>query len=344
MFKRLSVPLLILLVLAGMVIFFIRTRPRQLMDSACKVLGASSWNHLTLARSYLWLSNHTLLFSDASPQDPRFGRYELETKQTVWLDALTQRIKGATGDKTEMMASPDGRWLLWTVDNSYRHAATLDGTQFLTWDTGYQWNSELPCWMPDSRHWIEFSEDPLTATANEARIYDVTSPTSVQAVPLEIPTRQDQQIVAAGSLHRLIVMSAHEEGQDILHDPILLSYPLNVHIEKATPILLPPTGKQAREDLAVSPNGDRIAWTVQRDYPPSRLALFLHRYLKHISTDTLYTQEIWITPTEGGGGYLLGYIPLQDTYSGKISDLQWLPDSRQLSFVHNNVLYTLSAD
>jgi hypothetical protein len=102
-----------------------------------------------------------------------------------------------------------------------------------------------------------------------------------------------------------------------------------------------PTGTSAVEPK-ISASKSRIVWLIHRSYA-STLERILHRLIPHYAIRVIHEDGLWISTIMGRDMREIGSItkPGEDD---EITDLQWLPDEKHVSFAYRNALYVTSVD
>jgi hypothetical protein len=255
--------------------------------------------------------------------------------------------------------SPDGRWLLW-CDMIMRRGAggryaafALDGSRMLTWTHADNSGNSIPpeagypfAWMPDSRHWIELrvgqEVDPksnrLVTIPGYLVIRSVDAPGVVSKKPL---------LSAGGDLlgitpQRLLLTLKPRNGGE--HDAEVEEYDLNANaaLVRHFPVRAPPNGKFSYHQVALSPQGDRLAWLVPIEKTPPGPP-FLARFWAMVGNRPSTAETLWVTRLDGSEPHEVGYLPVKPD-APLPEDLRWLPGGSQLSFVYKGALYTVPAD
>jgi hypothetical protein len=97
--------------------------------------------------------------------------------------------------------------------------------------------------------------------------------------------------------------------------------------------------------IQYTPNGDRIAWLLKFTYelPITRM---LHRFIPAIKSETVSHMELRVSNLDGSNMHSLGYVmtmpdSLNDT---EPHSLEWTRDGKNVSFIYQNVLWTVAAE
>ena len=309
---------------------------KPLFKHAAKIMAIEGrWDWEAGYTEYGWLSNHEFLYADYTQggaghiQHCRLFRYNTRTHRRTALKRLTKLVNCFYHSQMEI--SPDGKWLLWhgmKDDADTIDAATLDGRRHIQWPGGYYTLHTLD-WTADSRHWIDFQQ--TTSDANlpsEAHIHDVNAPRKETVLP-----------IAAGSLYgdytarssKNIVSLSEPNSQTIMHQLQVLEAQIGSRITPLHHVSIRPPDCLVNAGITeclLSPQGDRIAiifcCDVQTQQKPQ-------------------TYELWICRKDGNKMREVGrWRQDADRWFGAEA-WHWLPDGRHLSFVYNQILWTIPA-
>jgi hypothetical protein len=255
--------------------------------------------------------------------------------------------------------SPDGRWLLWgdtdmARGSGGRYAAfALDGSRTLKWPHAVRPGNSMPpeagypvAWMPDSRHWVELSSglevdpnSPRTVTVpRRVIIHSVDAPGEVSKTPL-LPDGGD--LIGITPQRHLLTLTPRD-GEE--HGAELEEYDLNANaaLVRHFPVRTPPNGKFPYHQVALAPQGHRLAWLVPIEKTPPGPP-FLARFWTMAGNRPHTVETLWVTRLDGSEPQEVGYLPFK-TDDPLPEDLRWLPGGKQLSFIYKGALYTVPAD
>ncbi|HLV78861.1 MAG TPA: hypothetical protein VKT32_01230, partial [Chthonomonadaceae bacterium] len=106
-------------------------------------------------------------------------------------------------------------------------------------------------------------------------------------------------------------------------------------------LISPPSNTKEIDDVAVSPDGGRIAWVMRTSPIHWWWSDWLGKLLPRFNTKQQYQISIWVSRLNGSAMCELGHISLWPDKSGhnEIYNLRWLPVSNQISFIYGNSLW-----
>src|SRR5262249_27643942 len=96
--------------------------------------------------------------------------------------------------------------------------------------------------------------------------------------------------------------------------------------------------------VALSPDGQHLAWIVMTRKGPGRLWDYLQRWLHWHKPADREAIEIMTSHPNGSDMHSMGYLPYSSTaspYQEIPESLKWLPDSKSLSFEYKDSLWVL---
>lgn len=340
--RRIGISLLILLTLL-LVLWAFSSRERLLLSQATRVAQEKDWSE------YRWISPQEVLIIRNPPVD--FGwdlsRYDLRTHSETELTALNRRLPDSLVMHGQWELSPDGRWCLWTDENSGICSARLDGSGYRKWPG--DWHTEEIHWMGDSRHWLTLQGAWPEETFHQFLVRNVEAPTEKIVIPLSdmnpfVRVLGDNAIYVLAQDHLFV-----ETGSpNITNCFTLTEFSMRPTV---TPLrrfsIHPPSGWHMNE-YQFSPRGDRIAWLFtydQTQFHPSPLMTFLHRFLPFVHNDAPDDISLWVSALDGSGMHEIGRAPAKHSPTGQLEPdlLEWLPDGKRLSFRYNGSLWTVPA-
>jgi hypothetical protein len=344
---------------------------RQLMEIARPVQEVN----LTTDR-FAWVSTHQLLIvttdqigkedKDAAGKVVRKdwrGSAELldiDTHRKTHLEALTKLLSQKTVFPSLYVdcfkMSPDGVWLSWTSHNgrntrSVSHAAHLDGSRYRAWKSADTSND----FFLDAGHILQ-----MPGTFVKLAVRDLGDPSRDRedsprdpAETMHVPSDPQRPffLVAdrssdAGKEQFATIETYRTE--DFIQVQIALE---NKDSEGPKPV-------QTREvelvrngtlpnfsPMCVAPRQDAICYHLQVERVPHLFA-WLQRWLPKLQREPTHTEELWSSDADGRRMQEVGSltVPPDAPVQGFdiISDLQWLPDGKQVSFVYDHHLYVVS--
>jgi hypothetical protein len=253
------------------------------------------------------------------------------------------------GTHTRLIYSPDGQWgLSWDgggpEPGQHVVAMELQTGRTLSWPNLGQTYHHGNYWMPDSHHWLQYSTMP----DGYLTMYDVTNPK--EAIHLPFPDYQKSKWLETGhDFTRQNHILIHNERDDhgtpwdslTIRDYRLLPSVRLVHTWHA----LSPTSQEF-EEVAVSPDGDRIAVFCNDTYISPLLA-WLHRWLPRVPATPQQRLSLWVMRIDGTNPREIGHIPAtapDPNGQPDVSDLLWFPSGKHLSFEYKDKLYTVPAE
>jgi hypothetical protein len=289
------------------------------------------------------------------------------TGQAQPFTAFNTRCTDPTIRLEDFQASPNGKWLAfcrrfrvpmfrdvpkpWVV-------ARLDGRSWVeeavemanvyTYQADPLFPSQgNPCWTRDSRHWVLFGWADghmqcrvfsLSASDPPRKVAFPTWP--VPPFPTKINPLIYIYLVGVRSDGRLLARLdvIPQEGRPAVSPPIEF---VDFGLERTAPpphhfMVTPPRTKDVLE-VVLSPDGKNLAWLV------------VGEDLTHVKPldsskdkDGRTTREIWVSQADGIGMKRLGWLLTAPGYNDVYADsLRWTPDSKHLSFIYENALYTV---
>jgi hypothetical protein len=350
---------LILLAITGGTIYVASKTPPSLflLQRATRITNLeTNW--------YLWRSPNQLLLTRQQP-----GTQDILHLYAAQLDCATGRttlISAVTRDISRVVhwqrgdVSPNGRWLL-IPGYDHFEAVELNTNRVIATAPQKLALSEFAVlntlWLPDSRHWVSLVLDmgrnsfcAVEQSLNSSHNIRGPSFGYPQASTL-FPDSAGSRLLGFVGADRVLALPlfslewSKSTGKLLLYEfsvgrsPKLRQYSLAV-----------PEGGHVL-DAALSPGGDRLALLVRRIVlpTPSPLRRLLSRWLPSMRTVPHPAVELYTVRPDGKDRHLLGYLPSDKSDEDTIvSDdmtshyrLGWLPDSKRLSFIHKNALWTI---
>jgi hypothetical protein len=202
--------------------------------------------------------------------------------------------------------------------------------------------------MQDGRHWAELVRTYDSDHDKHAVLHDVMRPKESTRLPFAsadaIQWHGDQHELILSPERMFIELNPAEFNPEKDHSTTqIVEASLDTNpMPRATHILSLPVGEKLNE-VAFSPQGDRLAWfcTVQRT--PSLFTWLLHR-LHFSNIHTPLTTELWISRMNGRERRLIGSVDVPLKSEDAPDNLRWLTDGRKLSFVYRNALWKVAVD
>src|SRR5579872_4757943 len=246
----------------------------NLLAHARRIMFASSW---------IWIDDRRLLEWSSKPgEEYHYKAFALDadTGQMEELSSLNERIHRELGPKQIFLwtcISPDGRWLLWSGHEAisglstgfsplHWYAASLDGKEWITGaDDAYAGKAGV--FTQDQKQWVTIS---TSAQGRTFVVLALTGPQAGRCVKEDATLRELQdppgyiplglthegRIVARAPLFRPSSPSVPSGGPDI----VLCDFGIEQDAAPARKwVVHAPDGVRV-EDLALSRQGDRLAW------------------------------------------------------------------------------------
>lgn len=299
--------------------------------------------------TYFWLSDHELLLlrdcRNEVPGDRMEAlRFDERTQTFSHLTGLERALGTLTGNTHVdwWKLSPDGRWLLGDgskhvpIPNGYRYSevwfvCALDGSKIYTWPCSDRRSTDL-VWMPDSRHWLRLQSGD-SGTKSTIHTYGLDT-SAVVSREYGFPTDDYQHL---GYISPDIALGiATQFGSDhVLSARYQVGEYAGVEL-RSIPV---PQDMRLNMEMALSPDGDRIAW--RAGFPYAQFGLRLPRQLDPFHYRAPGQQGLWVSDLEGKHFRMLGAEPVMPN---AISILRWVPDRRRLSFVCRDGIYTVPVE
>jgi hypothetical protein len=282
---------------------------------------------------YRWLSDTVLLSGTGTWRLENPFLYDIATHRKTALTRLGKLLKKDNDMGTnDWELSPDGRWLLWTMElYSDVRAARLDGSGFQITTLPPPGNAVgIIGWEQDGRHWraegFDYSSEKMTNLFGG----DVDTPGKRHSLPL------------SGDKSFIETKYAGDLMRDYDTNSIEVERPVAGRTSDTAPtvILHPPQGTKV-EEAVQSEDRVRIAWLVVGTHT-SLFSRWVHRLVPQYAASRA-TAELWLSRSDGRAMHELGYIPLKgdSDEAEKPHDLVWLPSGRAISFLYKDALWTL---
>ena len=235
-----------------------------------------------------------------------------------------------------------GKWVLWwdmKVHDVSIYGARLDGSgSFRVPKAKAQWDNLYLFWLGDSRHFVELAlaVSPQGQKFTHALTRSVDKPNVAESVPIPDSSPLQEACCIAGTDialaagDRLVALPWSLHGYGGIGSELTIG---EVGLgPKAKPdrtsMVSSPPGSTLRCGAAVSPSSDRIAWLIAKDKKEGGTIV-----------------SVWVSQLDGSEWHEVGYqeAPAPDTgfgdhllkfRAGSPGGLQWLPDSKTLSFFY----------
>jgi len=345
---------------------------RPLFSRAKKLFRAEAawswggWDH----REYGWLSDDECFFAEQYLSDPGYRiqrshlyRYNVRTGKKTHLRRLEQLVDCFY--HSQMAISPDGKWLMWNGGSDEKETidvATLGGRHHRQWPAEY-WTSTLT-WTSDSRHWIEFKRTDAEEASFEAIVHDVYRTTANRIHAVEAGSFDRHSADYAVGDH-IVFLDREETGETTAALNVTVSsLPPHIRREHTTRIAVPSNLPNPNiMNVCISPDAQRIAFIVgygdiptgiDRDEDGKEEKTSPASSVYHPSS--VFTQEerntklraycIVVCNIDGTEMHEVGTWQehVNPNVVLDLENLRWLPSGKRLSFVCDDVLYTVPAD
>ena len=230
--------------------------------------------------------------------------------------------------------SPNGtrlHWYTWYSREGRSGVARLDGSQYREWN---KVDSAPNFWM-DDQHYVEGALDRSgnllelnvhdACDASTDRRYSASSESAkfiLKRYRKTLPPDRLLVLYPGDATHYLIQMGHYWDGERLLG---IRSY--------YAPI---PKGANPIEQDA-SPLLTAIVYHVRTEQTPPIMA-WLHRFVPFIVARPDISEGLWFSRIDGTGMREIGKVLGAQSH---LTDIQWLPDDRHISFVYRGMLYLL---
>ncbi len=307
-----------------------------LLDRAVKVVDVPGWwSPESTACDYRWVSD-TVLFTGTGEwrlNNPIL--YDILSHRQTPLTLLQKHLQKENDMGTnDWELSPDGKWLLWTMElYSDVRAARLDGSGFQIVALPPPGNTVgLIGWEEDSHHWraegFDYSSGKLTNVFGG----DVSLPGKGHSLPLsagEAFFHSDSVRVDKDS--NCIVVRLPEAGY--------------VADSKGKSVTLRPPRDRKIIDIVQSNEGNQLAWLLVSVRTPLMAKWLRLLYPRYAVPPHTYI-EMWLSRLDGSDMREVGYIVAEgDADEAEQPDnLRWLPSDKKISFLYKEALWTVAAE
>jgi len=280
----------------------------------------------------------------ASPATPTL--YDVATHREQALPKLAELFHLNNNNVHHATVSPDGTRLFWQDNLSQFHIAMLDGSQHAQFvnrtDVGAGWPQDST--QSYTYGWAQGANRRLKVAPKSnviaVHFWDRNNGKSLGQRLFVAPTDYDEigdcMLLANGDLAANSLTEGHTSITLYRIPPVP-----NVQIHSVTPAL---PSDSIVEALVYSPQGDRLAWIIDRE-SPSPFA-FLSRWFPRYAPASRRTTSLWVSGTLGENLHEIGHIPYQPERQQfcLIDYVRWQPDAKTLSFVSKDFLYTVPTD
>jgi len=310
---------------------------------------------------YAWQSNDSYLQYVLYPPSG-MKQVDLRTGEEKSLSSLERLGKEAR----IYTISPDCKKALWE-DGTSVQSLSLDASSPISmaplpkefWTTASQ-----PLWMPDSKRWIQLcagSQGLVAVVHAEGK----TSPHQEINIGYPKGTSGGYDLLRThliGVTQTGSVLATHAEASRYPSPQIsrhirLFEFsldPIKPNVREYT-IELPRSGERFESDFALasdeeielSPQGDRLAWLVNRrvDFPAPD---WLSRWLPRTSVTPRFYTELRVTNLDGTHVKTIGSIERKPNNGNRPEArpfrIHWLPAGRHISFIYDGALWAVPTD
>jgi hypothetical protein len=365
---RLFFSLLALLIVCILIGLF-RPRERLLLRRAVRVTDTHGWEvdrGPDSCITYGWLSNQDVFFCQGGfLSETPLCRRNIHTGEQTSLKTLSRLFYLTGGDPDGVEVSPDGRWILWNSLQDATVCAAVDGSTFHL----YPWPVKGYCgfhWSGGSvAQWIEFTAKRVDPPEQWSKVMlhqadsptlspPVARPIPFSSVPLALPTpfsdplRNGVVVRTTEGLSLLTPTWSTRHGKQATDRVEITQTSLGVPVrpQRRYSLLVPP--HHDVDKIVLSPDGKQAAWLMQTEAVHPILA-WAHRLVPAIAAPSQHRIELWVSRVDGSEMHEIGH--LSGPKDGANADiwlndytLNWLPDSRQLSFIYKEALYIVPAE
>ena len=327
-----------------------RLEQKDLISHATRITTTAGWNQTY--GGYFWESPQTLFVAYSQGRNGlRTVRRNLTTGTETELTALNSQLNGMRSSLNNWRLSPNGKWLVFQrtrlIQNGRRNewvATTLDGSQQRTWAVH---GGESPLWYQDSHGWVEVAFDKHSKMRVGIHVLEGKDP---EPVPVQGTISWAMGLNTEG---QVVVMTPNpmvnsrfplSSSPPAFRQANLVEFDrfaLNNSPSQQTLISLPPDASRIYE-AEFSPKGDYLAYLV-RASSLSPIQRFLSRVWPFYRLPNTQTCALWISRTDGKEMHKIGSVEAAPN-AGQMQSLLWTLDSKRLSFLYNNALYTVPAN
>jgi len=272
--------------------------------------------------------------------------YDVATHREQALPRLAQLFHGNNYNVQQATVAPDGTRLFWQSSSCHFDIALLDGSQHAHFDK----EPDVTIGWPQDR-----AEAYTYGWAKDAHMHSIKMQNS-RVIAVHFWDRNGgkglgQSLFVAPANMRMLgdfkLLSNGDLAANTLetNPPPLTLYRISPTPNSVIHSVVPPLPAGTTvEALIYSPQGDRVAWIIDRDWV-SPFA-FLHRWLPRYAPKPRRTASIWVSGPMGENLHEIGHIlfhPKRQQFC-LIDYVRWQPDEKNLSFVSNDILYTVPAN
>ncbi|HLK55749.1 MAG TPA: hypothetical protein VKU00_04255 [Chthonomonadaceae bacterium] len=289
---------------------------------------------------YQWQAPDRLLLQyDLHENIDYYVKFNTKTRSTTEITTSqnTNRMLFNYGSPTWQI-SPDRAWLIGYVSSGQRLAMELNSSKWVVGTTFAPWAR----WMPDSRGWLEWQWDDNTVI----RLFHLSDDeASIKPQGAEYTIQGQWTVVGFISSDKILVHGMSEDGKDWVARIVALHRDAKVIMEWRLRI----PNLHSVLGAAISPDLKRVCWlTLCKHFPHAS------RHPSEELSDASVTldKNIWISTTDGKDQRLVYSMELPISFisymanSGGLgipseNDIEWVPGSKQVSFLQKGRLWTV---
>jgi hypothetical protein len=326
----------VLAVLAAAVLSEMHHQPSTLLQRAHKIVPLGTWD--AVSDNYFWLSNQEALLV---MQTKGLGTQVKAQRVNCLLGTVIEdtALEAVIGDHMGIgvsgwYLSPNGQWLLSQKDGSSWTATNLINSRQIRWSnpmSGYGGSDNLVAWSPDSRFWVQaVQEEYMTHTY----LYPINSP-HVSDHPGNFGLDGLQVIGFFGPTRLLTLLPRTGDGGGISmadYDVVTPTTSSHFYMQHIPP-------NMDVQKVILSPDESRLAWKFTVKPLPLGLASTINSSYVRRSAPTV--AGLWVSDLNCNHLREIGTLDIRDDH---LTNLRWTPDSKKLSFINDNIFYTVPAD
>lgn len=320
------------------------------VTSAADWIGAPGQWRGGVTGSYFWTNKYDLLHLTMGPEGSTLVHRDTLTPLDT-LQHSTQPTLQIPAKALAPRATPDGNAWIYGLSNTPYHdfdvyLLTTDGVSRPM--PSALWGTNI-VWTPDGKRWLVGRPDGLYLNSLKGT-----------------PARKLNTMAISAWTPYMLGMNAQSRviftlGDDLFQPPMPFRRGLQTPFGNLTefnpysPTSSPKTWKVTmptdtlRGQLVLSPQADRILWIAEKQ--TSGLALWMNRLRFGFSRTFEGDQTVYVSNLDGTGMRQLFSGPVERQRRGTstvtarpLSDIQWLPDGRKISFIYKDSLYIAPVD
>jgi hypothetical protein len=304
-------------------------------------------------KEYFWTNGGDLLHSERNTDGSiAVMRDHLTLFNTLQRDDAppVQIPKGALF----LRPTPDGNGLLYGKPSALRgHSVDvrlLDANGANDRPLSVFWVTNV-AWMPDGNQWIASRFDADYLNRLDGMPYRMLNTRSLSAwPPFVLGVNAQGHAISAGGSDQFEPSGPFQRGNS-LHYPTAVLTEFDPAAPATHPkswnVTMPPESVRGR--LILSPSTDRILWIVEKQ--SSGLSSWLSRFQWGYNRPYSGDEALYVSQLNGTGMKQIFSAPTQRQRRGAnvtikvpLTDLQWLPDGKHISFVYEDSLYIAPVD